>query len=102
MVKDPSGKGTCSVIFIECEERLKNWENHFKYLLNVTSTSEFKSYIEGVYDTISEIQIGEFKQAEVDAADQQMKSGKAVGINEICIPCHKPFARNSSCCLNVM
>ena len=40
LVKDLSGKRTCSIIFTEGEDRLKTWENHFKNLLNAPLTAE--------------------------------------------------------------
>ena len=81
LVKELSGKRTRSVIFIEGEDRLKTWENHFKNLLNAPPTAESETRIEKIYDTFNDIQSGEFSQAETDAAVHQMKNGKAPGLN---------------------
>ena len=81
LVKQPSGKRTRSVIFIEAEDRLKTWENHFKNLLNAPPTAESEIHIEKIYDTFSDIHSGEFSQAAIDAAARQMKNGKAPGLD---------------------
>ena len=81
LVKELSGKRTRSVIFIEAEDRLKTWENHFKNLLNAPPTAESDIHIEKIYDTFNNIRSGEFSQAEVEAAVRQMKNGKAPGLD---------------------
>ena len=79
LVKEVSRKQTRSVIFIEGEDRLNTWENHFKNLLNAPPTAESEIRIEKIYDTFNDIQSGEFSQAEVDAAVHQTKKGKSPG-----------------------
>ena len=81
LVKELSGKRTRSVIFIEGEDRLKTWENHFKNLLNASLTAESETRIDKIYDKFNDIQSGEFSQAEIDAAVRQMKNGKAPGLD---------------------
>ena len=81
LVKELSGKRTRSVIFIEGEDRLKTWENHFKNLLNAPPTADAETHIEKIYDIFSDIQSGKFSQAEIDAAVRQMKNGKAPGLD---------------------
>ena len=81
LVKELSGKRTRGVIFIEAEDRLKTWENHFKNLLNALPAAESDIHIEKIYDTFNNIQSGEFSQAEVEAAVHQMKNGKAPGLD---------------------
>ena len=83
LVKELSGKRTRSLIFIEGEDRLKTWENHFKNLLNDPLTAESETCIEKIYDTFNDIQSGEFSQAEIDAAVRQMKNGKAPGLDSL-------------------
>ena len=81
LVKELSGKRTRSVIFIEAEDRLKTWENHFKNLLNALPIAESEIRIEKIYDTFNNIRSGEFSQAEIEAAVHQMKNGKAPGLD---------------------
>ena len=83
LVKELSGKRTRSVIFIEGEDRLKTWANHFKNLLNTPPIAESETRIEKIYDTFNDIQSGEFSHTEIDAAVRQMKNGKAPGLDSL-------------------
>ena len=81
LVKELSGKRTQSTIFIQGDNRLKTWEDHFKNLLNASQASASGSPIEKVFSTHIDIQSGEFSQAEVNTAVSQMKNGKAPGLD---------------------
>ena len=83
LVKELAGKRSRSVIFIEGEDRLKTWENHFKNLLNADpdAHTEDNVEIEKIFDTFTTIQRGEFSQAEIDASVRQTKIGKAPGLD---------------------
>lgn len=83
LVKELSGKRSRSVIFIEGEDRLKTWENHFKTLLNADPATQAESdiQIEKVFDIFSTIKCGELSQTEVDASVRLMKNGKAPGLD---------------------
>ena len=83
LVKELSGKRTRSVVFIEGEDSMKTWDNHFKNLLNASPTAESETHIEKIFDTFNAIQSGEFSQAEIDAAVRQMRNGKALGLNSL-------------------
>ena len=82
MVKELSGKKSNSVVFIDGENRLETWKNHFKNLLNADANqTPDDTPIHKVFDTFPEIKRGVFSQAEIDAAVRQMKSGKAPGLD---------------------
>ena len=82
LVKELSGKKSKSVIFIEGEDRLETWKNHFKNLLNVIPDQiNDNPPIQKLFNTFPEINCGEFSQAEVDQAVRQMKSGKSPGLD---------------------
>ena len=82
LVKKLSGKKTRSVIFIEGEDRLKTWENHFKNLLNADpATQNDGEPIVKIFDLFTTIKRGELTQTEVDLAIRQLKNGKAPGLD---------------------
>ena len=70
------------MIFIDGEDRLDTWKNHFKNLLNADPSQQADdSPIEQVFDISPDILCGTFSQAEVDTAVRQMKNGKAPGLD---------------------
>ena len=82
LVKKLSGKKSRSVIFIEGEDRLKTWENHFKNLLNAdTTTQSDGAPIVKIFDLFNTITRGDLTQDEVDLAIRQLKNGKAPGLD---------------------
>ena len=65
LVKTLSGKKSRSTIFIEGDDRLKTWENHFKNLRNA--------------DVDAKADLA--PQDEVDSAVRNLKNGKAPGLD---------------------
>ena len=98
LVKELSGKKSKSPIFIEADNRLEAWKNHFHNLLNadmnqtnqqpsITNhqppppTTNNNDPITKVFEIFPEIKCGEFSQFEVNTALQQMKNGKTPGLD---------------------
>ena len=82
LVKTLSGKKSRSTIFIEGDDRLKTWENHFKNLLNADVAAQpDMPPIQKIFDTFSEINCGDLTQDEVDSAIRILKNGKAPGLD---------------------
>ena len=82
LVKTLSGKKSRSTIFIEGDDRLKTWENHFKNLLNAEVNAQADlPPIQKIFDTFPEIDCGDLTQDEVDAAVRILKNGKAPGLD---------------------
>ena len=82
LVKKLSGKKSRSVVFIEGTDRLKSWENHFKNLLNADSLDlDNPPPIMKVFDESLEIPSGIITKDELDSAIDQLKNGKAPGLD---------------------
>ena len=83
LVKELGGKRSRSIIFVEGEDRLTTWENHFKNLLNADPDARIEDEvnIEKIFATFTCIKCGEFSQTEVDTSVRQMKNGKAPGLD---------------------
>ena len=82
LVKTLSGKKSRSTIFIEGDDRLKTWENHFKNLLNADFGAQADlPPIQKIFDTFPEIECGDLSQDEVDSAVRNLKNGKAPGLD---------------------
>lgn len=62
LVKELGGKRTRSTIFVEGEDRLRTWENHFKNLLNADPDprTEDEVNIEKIFDTFTSIKCDDF------------------------------------------
>ena len=75
LVKELSGK-TKNVVYIQGEDSLGQWKNHFKDLLNAEPVpTTDSSPITPIFERSLEIQQGDFTQAEVNTAVHQMKIG---------------------------
>ena len=70
-----------SPIFIESEDRLKAWEEHFKTLLNSTNSLNNTSKIIKVFDLFDDIPTGTFTAEKVSTAIKQTKNGKSPGLD---------------------
>ena len=83
IVKELGGKRTRSTIFVEGEDRLKTWENHFKNLLNADPDSRANDDVNivNIFDTFPFIKCGNFSQEEVNTSIRQMKNGKSPGLD---------------------
>ena len=82
LVKKLSAKKTRSVIFIEGDDRLKTWENHFKNLLSADPVTQSDGDpIVKIFDLFTSIQRGDLTEEEVDLAVRQLKNGKAPGLD---------------------
>ena len=82
LIKELTGKKSKSAVFIEGENRLKIWENHFKNLLNADTHSLTDGIpVQKVFDIFNEIDYSEFSQAEIDDAATQLKNNKAAGLD---------------------
>ncbi|CAH1244514.1 Hypp7329 [Branchiostoma lanceolatum] len=82
LIRELSGKKS-GVIFIQGEDRLNTWKNHFSKLLsaeNPLSNSTGVS-ISPVFNMNNNISCDPFSQNEVDIALKQMKPGKAPGLD---------------------
>ena len=62
LVKELGGKRSRSTIFVEGEDRLKTWENHFKNLLNADpdARTEDEVNIEKIFATFTSIKCGRY------------------------------------------
>ena len=86
LVRQLSGKKP-GVIFIQGENRLETWKNHFKKLLNAEvfqPSDTVETTIDLIFEINPEIRCDQFSQEEVDTAIKQMKFGKAPGLD--CLP----------------
>ena len=81
LVKELTGKKSKSPIFIDAENRLEEWKNHFQKLLNADTNNINTESITKVFDIFPEIKCGNFSQAEVNVALKQIKNGKAPGLD---------------------
>ena len=74
-VKKLFGKKTRSVIFIDGEDRLKTWEDHFKNLLNADpATQSYDEPITKIFDLFTSIKRGELTHEDIDTAISQLKN----------------------------
>ena len=81
LVKELSGKKGKSPIFIEAEDRMEAWKDHFQKLLNADSTINNTDPVIKVFEIFPEIKCGNFSQAEVNTALKQLKNGKSPGLD---------------------
>ncbi|KAI8480349.1 hypothetical protein Bbelb_419420 [Branchiostoma belcheri] len=81
LVRELSGKRS-GVTFIQGEDRLNAWKNHFSKLLSSDNPQPSSaSEITQVYDINLDISCSPFTQEEVDLALKQMRLGKAPGLD---------------------
>jgi hypothetical protein len=82
LVRELSGKKS-GVIFIQGENRLDTWKNHFSKLLSadVQQSNSSRPIIVPLFDTSPDISCDPFSQAEVDTTLKLMKAGKAPGLD---------------------
>lgn len=83
LVRELSGKRS-GVVYIQGEDRLNTWKNHFAKLLNsdAIQTDEFNEIeFTLLHETNFEISCEPFSQQDVDTAIKQMKLRKAPGLD---------------------
>ena len=80
LVKELSGKRK-NVVYIQGEDRLATWKDHFQTLLSADHPSDPNVHINPVFDIHTEISPEEFSQDEIDKALNVMKPGKAPGLD---------------------
>ena len=81
LIKELSGKKK-SITFIQGEDRLKIWKDHFKNLLSVDrndNSADFEAVKQ--FDTHRDIRTDEFSEDEIIKAIKEMKNDKAPGLD---------------------
>ena len=81
LVKELSGKGRKSTIFIEGEDRLNKWKTHFESLLNAGDPNKPTPIIAPLFPTNNNIPSTDITMEEIAKALKQMKNNKAPGLD---------------------